>query len=104
MRTSQFQSDNSLFENETRRTVQDRTGRRGLKGGSRTGFANHGGDESRDNGATFPHLRLLAVRHVRNDPDDPFAGRRLAGISHDQHLDDVVVDVPASGVVAFQGR
>lgn len=59
-----------------------------------TGFTHHGGHEFGDDGASLPHLALLAVREVGEDACDAPGTRGLAGVDHDQHLHDGGVDVP----------
>lgn len=59
-----------------------------------TGFTHHGGHEFGDDGASLPHLALLAVREVGEDARDAPGTRGLAGVDHDQHLHDGGVDVP----------
>ncbi len=51
-----------------------------------TSFAHHGGDKLGDNGASFPHLTLLAVGEVREDARDTSGTRCPACVHHNQHL------------------
>lgn len=51
-----------------------------------TSFTHHRGDELWDDGASLPHLTLLAVGEVREDACDASGTGCPARVHHDQHL------------------
>lgn len=62
-----------------------------------TSFTHHGGDKLGDDGASLPHLTLLAVGEVGEDACDAPGTGRPARIHHDQHLHYGGVHIPDRG-------
>ena len=63
-----------------------------------SGRLKHVRDEtSRDGSATLVLLVLARVREVGNDGGDPASAGGAAGVDHDEHLHEAVVDVTGSG-------
>lgn len=56
-------------------------------------LTHHFGEEFGHNATSLPHLALLAVWQVRDDPHYVTRRGGLTGISHDQQLHDIVVDI-----------
>lgn len=66
-----------------------------------TSFSQHGCEQLADNGSSLPHLALLAVGKVGNDPDDILGTGSLQGISHNQQLHDSCVDISEKQHIKF---
>ena len=70
----------------------------GRRGKERKTYASRGLEHvshqaSRDRGAALVLLVLARVREVGDDGGDAAGARRAAGVDHDQHLHEAVVDV-----------
>lgn len=58
-----------------------------------TCFGQHGCQQFAHDGAPLPHLALLAVGEVGDDPDDVLSARGLQSVRHDQQLHDGSVHI-----------
>lgn len=69
-----------------------------------TSFAHHRSQQFRNNGASFSHLALFAVREVGNHADDAFGAGGLTCIHHNQELHDGGVHVPVTQETGIPAR